>query len=490
MYPNEADSVVRPGDVVNDKYQVEAVIGAGGMGVVAAARHVELGQRVALKFLLPGALLVPGAVERFIREARAAVQLQSQHVARVFDVGRLPDGTPFMVMELLEGCDLGSLCKSGRKSPLRVGDVVEYVIQACEAVAEAHALGIVHRDLKPANLFLTRRRNGAPLVKVLDFGISKVTNPLSSEASLTKTSDVVGSPYYMAPEQVRSARDVDARTDIWALGVILYELIAGEVPFVATSVPQLCAKVLEEEPIPLQQHRPDLPEGLSEIVAVCLRKRPEERYATVQDLVRALAPFATTGMGQGSSPNLPAVGTLELPPLPVRSSLTLGQTLQQDSHAGGSSGFPNASGTLDGAAGQLTAGEGRKRPRRTWLLWAAPVAGLAAVVALTGAIWVVRGIATTNGTTPPTEVVASSAVLPPSGPVTAAGIEDAPRELPAPEPAPVASASGTPVTSSSVRVRVTPVTVSEPKGTSAATTATPAVPTTKGGDDFLPTDRK
>jgi len=488
MYLNEADSVVRPGDVVNDKYQVEAVIGAGGMGVVAAARHVELGQRVALKFLLPGALLVPGAVERFIREARAAVQLQSQHVARVFDVGRLPDGTPFMVMELLEGCDLGSLCKSGRKSPLRTGDVVEYVIQACEAVAEAHALGIVHRDLKPANLFLTRRRNGAPLVKVLDFGISKVTNPLSSEASLTKTSDVVGSPYYMAPEQVRSARDVDSRTDIWALGVILYELIAGEVPFVATSVPQLCAKVLEEEPIPLSQHRPDLPEGLGDIVAVCLRKRPEERYATVQDLVRALAPFATTGMGQGSYPSLPAVGSLELPPLPVRSSLTLGQTLQQDSHAGGASGFPNASGTLDGAAGQLTAGEGRKRPRRTWLLWAAPIAGLAAVAALTGAIWLVHGLAT-NGSSSPTEMVASSAVLPPVAPVTTDGVGDAAGELPD-QPAPVASASTTPVTSVSARVRVTPVTVSEPKGTSAATTATPAVPTTERRDDFLPTERK
>ena len=281
---------VKEGDVLADKYRVDGVLGIGGMGVVVAATHVHLGQRVAVKFLLPEAMLQPQALERFGREARAAVRLKSDHVARVLDVGALTDGAPYMVMEYLDGCDLGTLVQD--KGAIRVEDAVEYVLQTCDAVAEAHSLGIVHRDLKPRNLFLTRKLNGSACIKVLDFGISKVTT-IGSDHSLTKTSDVMGSPNYMAPEQIRSSRDVDERTDIWALGVILYELISGRVPFLADTVPALCAMVLEKAPTPLEELRPDCPPELRHVIARCLMKDPVMRFQSVAELASALGQFVT-----------------------------------------------------------------------------------------------------------------------------------------------------------------------------------------------------
>ncbi len=281
---------VKEGDVLADKYRVDGVLGIGGMGVVVAATHVHLGQRVAVKFLLPEAMVQPQALERFGREARAAVRLKSDHVARVLDVGALTDGAPYMVMEYLDGCDLGTLVQD--KGALRVEDAAEYVLQTCDAVAEAHSLGIVHRDLKPRNLFLTRKLNGSACIKVLDFGISKVTT-IGSDHSLTKTTDVMGSPNYMAPEQIRSSRDVDERTDIWALGVILYELISGRVPFLADTMPALCAMVLEKAPTPLAELRPDCPPELRHVIARCLMKDPAMRFQSVAELASALGQFVT-----------------------------------------------------------------------------------------------------------------------------------------------------------------------------------------------------
>jgi tRNA A-37 threonylcarbamoyl transferase component Bud32 len=280
-------SPVHPGEVLAGKYRVERVLGSGGMGVVVAATHVDLGQRVALKFLLPQALSNPEAASRFLREARAAVKIDSEHVARVIDVGRLENGAPYMVMEYLEGHDLSDHSKG---SSLPVEDAIDFVLQACEAMAVAHSSGIIHRDLKPANLFLAQRPDGSPIVKVLDFGISKVTE--ADKVDLTQTSAVMGSPLYMSPEQMKSARRVDARTDIWSLGAIAYELLAGEPPFDGETLGEVFAAVMTAEPLPLRQRRPEVPERLERVVLHALEKDPSRRFGNVAELAAALSEFA------------------------------------------------------------------------------------------------------------------------------------------------------------------------------------------------------
>jgi len=281
---------VHEGQILAGKFRIERVLGQGGMGVVVAATHIQLDERVALKFLLPEALANPEAVARFAREARAAVKIKSEHVARVSDVGTLDSGSPYMVMEYLEGQDLAEWVR--RSGALRVADAVELVLQASEAIAEAHALGIVHRDLKPANLFVTRRMDGSPCIKVLDFGISKLTVPGStSDMGMTRTSTVMGSPLYMSPEQMSSSRNVDQRTDIWALGIILYEVLTGRVPFEAETMPQLCGMILQDPPRSLRELRREVPEGLEWVVLRCLEKNREARFSSVAEFAAALAPF-------------------------------------------------------------------------------------------------------------------------------------------------------------------------------------------------------
>jgi serine/threonine-protein kinase len=283
-------SEVHEGQILAGKFRIERVLGQGGMGVVVAATHLQLEERVALKFLLPDALSNPEAVERFAREARAAVKIKSEHVARVSDVGTLESGSPYMVMEYLEGQDLAGFVHAN--GAMAVPLAIEFVLQACEAIGEAHALGIVHRDLKPANLFVTRRVDGSPCVKVLDFGISKLTAPGGGpDLGMTKTSTVMGSPLYMSPEQMSSTRNVDMRTDIWALGVILYEILTGHVPFEAETMPQLCGMILQDPPRPLRDLRPDLPDVLQAVIFRCLEKSRDRRFANVADLAAALAPL-------------------------------------------------------------------------------------------------------------------------------------------------------------------------------------------------------
>jgi serine/threonine-protein kinase len=288
--PN-SEAGVREGDVLAGKFRVERVLGVGGMGVVVAAHHLQLDQKVALKFLLPEALANPDAVARFAREARAAVKIQSEHVARVIDVGTLESGAPYMVMEYLEGGDLAGWLQ--QRGPLPVDQAVEFVLQACEALAEAHALGIIHRDLKPANLFCIRRADGRLSIKVLDFGISKMTEVgISGPGAMTHATAIMGSPLYMSPEQMRSAKEVNSQTDIWALGVILFELITGKQPFVAESLPELFHRVGSEPPPPLRGFRPEVPAALEAVISRCLEKERQKRYPNVGGLSLALLPFA------------------------------------------------------------------------------------------------------------------------------------------------------------------------------------------------------
>lgn len=281
------------GTIVSGKYQLNRLIGTGGMGLVYAASHLALQEVVAIKILRPSMMAVPGMVSRFMREARAASKIKSEHVARVTDVDTLPSGVPYIVMEYLTGTDLSSLRR--RSGRLPIAEAVTYIQQACDAIGEAHSLGIVHRDLKPSNLFVVHRRDGKSIVKVLDFGISKVDSP--SEQDTTTTGLTMGTPKYMSPEQMRSLRDTDGRTDIWSLGAILYELLAGRPPFAADSVAQVCALVLEGNLPSLRKLRPDVPLALEAVVARCLRKRPSERFSTADELARALEPFTTHEAG-------------------------------------------------------------------------------------------------------------------------------------------------------------------------------------------------
>jgi serine/threonine-protein kinase len=305
------------------------------MGYVVAARHLQLGQMVALKFMRDD-VCTPEYKSRFLREARNTVRLKSKHVSRVLDVGALDGGAPYMVMEYLEGTDLSDLLHKG--GPVPVHEACEYVLQACEAIAEAHGHGIVHRDLKPANLFLTRGQSGEPVVKVLDFGVSKVldlgmdedTNPGGRprgrpDSVVTKVSDLLGSPSYMAPEQVVSARDADARSDVWSLGVILFRLISGKAPFQGTSLGELIQAIMHG-PIPsLRDAKPDVPHGLEHVVARCLERDRGSRLGDVVELARMLAPYA----GPVATPSLeriailgPALVAAPPPPHPSAPSFT------------------------------------------------------------------------------------------------------------------------------------------------------------------------
>ena len=286
-------SVPAIGAVIAGKYRVESVVGSGGMGVVLCATHVGLGQRVAIKVLT-----VPEddarrneARERFLREGRATAALVSDHVVRIYDVGTLDSGAPFMVMELLRGQDLARVLS--QRGPLEIELACDCVRQASEAISCAHAQGIVHRDLKPSNLFLTQRSDGSPVVKVLDFGISKTTGtdlePLTG--NLTETRSVLGTPFYMSPEQVRDAKKVDVRTDIWSLGLILHELLSGSPAFEGTTLPGVCAAIAADPPAALRLKRPEVPVEVEAIVLKCLEKDPNRRFQSARELFDQLRPW-------------------------------------------------------------------------------------------------------------------------------------------------------------------------------------------------------
>jgi len=420
--------------VIAGKYRVERVLGAGGMGVVVAATHTQLDQRVALKFVLPHMLAGNVSVERFFREARSTAKLTNEHITRVHDVGTLESGAPYIVMELLDGSDLAQLRR--RVGRLLVPDAVEYVLQACEGLVEAHAAGIVHRDLKPQNLFVARRMNGAPLVKILDFGISKATGAAAvGQMNLTDSATVLGSPLYMSPEQMRSARNVDARSDIWALGVILYELLAGKVPFDGETVTELCLKVVIEKETPVSELRGDLPPGLSEVVHKCLSKEPNDRYPSVAALADALEPYSRSAekgvqlrAWRSFSDTADASSSGDFGA--AREAVALAE-----SNRGSIPSIPDRA-QLEKESTQSTWGntQGGAR-RRTY----AGVVGMAAVLIV--AVGVAVRIATSGATKPADPITAVAAPPPSPSPSPSPSASASPSASPSPSPSPSSSAS-------------------------------------------------
>ncbi len=348
------------GSIVAGKLRIERFLGKGGMGLVAVATHLQLDQQVAIKVLHDELASDREVVERLIREARASSKLKSEHVCRVSDVGQLETGAPYIVMELLEGDDLAHVIA---EHPLPIPTAVDYVLQACVAVAEAHSVGIVHRDLKPANLFLTRKIDGSALVKVLDFGIAKAQS--ASDFKLTRTQAVMGSPGYMSPEALRAASDADARSDIWAMGVILYEAVSGRLPFEATTITELAVKVVVDPPAPL-----DTDPRYAAIVMRCLEKQPEARYQTVGELAAALAPLGSDAAQASATLILRLSGMQGAAPAKSSASLSM----------------PHAT-TLQAAAGQSQIQAPKKKKRGL-----AIVAGLVvAAGAAAGAALALRG---------------------------------------------------------------------------------------------------
>ncbi len=446
--------VFEAGTLLAGKYRVEHVLGRGGMGVVVAALHIHLNQRVALKFLLPEMLQNQGVVERFVREARASAQLRGEHVCRVSDVGTLDSGAPYIVMELLEGRDLSTMIT--HNGPMPVATAVDYVLQACLGVGEAHSLGVVHRDLKPANLFLTQRPDGTPLIKVLDFGIAKAQ--ADANFNLTKTSSVLGSPGYMSPEQLRSTRDCDARSDIWAIGIILSELVSGRQPFIGESITELALHIVMDPTPPVMSVQ--LPPGFEQVIQGCLAKDPAHRFPDLAKLASALAPYGgptaaavATGVARvlNVSPSVPGMQS----PLPATIMATTG--------------FPPT--TLGAAAGTAHLPPARSGPR--WGIVAAVVAvlaigGVAVGVAMSGKT---ADIAAAGGPPPaPIDAAASVAIKPPTPPPA---IDAAP-----PPPIDAAPAVDAPI--APIAIDAAPATKPKPHTT---TTTKPTKPTEDLGND-------
>jgi serine/threonine-protein kinase len=423
MSDAEAASPVHEGDIIAEKYRVERVLGVGGMGVVVAALHLELDERVALKFLLPEGVANAQVAARFAQEARAAAKIKSEHVARVIDVGRTPTGVPYMVMEYLDGEDLERVLEA--RGPLPVDVAVAYVLEASQAIAEAHSLGIVHRDLKPANLFLARRPNGPAIVKVLDFGISKTITP--GQPQLTKTSAMLGSPLYMSPEQMSAGKTVDARADVWGLGVVLYHLVSGQRPFPGDTMPALVASILQSPPLPLEPIGVNVPPAFLSVMLRCLEKDPARRFPNVYELALALAGFApaTSAVSVQRIAHVLSVAPQETP---------LAQSPVEPSTPEPPPNAKPTSNTVDVVTGDSIA----QRPlasRRT------PVVGVLAAVAVVAAVGIAFVMGGKTRAAVATSAPAGAAPVPTAAPPVPTAADD---PSPPPMPPPTATSEVTP----------------------------------------------
>jgi serine/threonine-protein kinase len=305
---------INPGEVLAGKYRVDKVLGAGAMGVVVAGTDLALDRKVAIKMMKPRGSVQREKEERFLREARVVAKLRSEHVVNVLDFGTVGEA-PFIVMEYLEGCDLAALLEE--RGVLPIGEAVTLTLQACDAIAEAHAAGVVHRDIKPANLFVTTGTDGMPKIKVVDFGIAKDDK---SVMSLTGTADVLGSPLYMSPEAIRGTRDVDARTDVWALACCLFEMLAGVSPFMQDTLAHLIVAIGSMPPLSLARYRQDVPPGLSKAIEHALEKDRELRTPSVAAFAAEIAPYApplvASYAGIAAGARSAGVGSVAVPPAP------------------------------------------------------------------------------------------------------------------------------------------------------------------------------
>jgi serine/threonine-protein kinase len=292
MQPPVYTAYPQAGEVIDGKYQIEKMLGEGGMGAVAKAIHLLRRAPVALKFMSPHFVAFPGAVDRFLNEGVAASQIVSDHVVQVYDLGKLPSGAPYMVMEYLEGKDLAELLQQEGRPGLPVDRAIHFVLQILRGLQNAHSAGIVHRDLKPSNAFIVTKDGERDFVKLLDFGISKVQQP--GGGSLTQTGSALGTPLYMSPEQARSPKDVDARSDIYSVAVMLYELLTGRTPFFSESgeFTEILFKLFTADPPNIKEYRPDLPDGLAEAVHHAMARDRDQRTPSALALAEALAPYA------------------------------------------------------------------------------------------------------------------------------------------------------------------------------------------------------
>ena len=459
----------REGDVIAGKYRIERLLGMGGMGAVVAARHLELDDRVAIKMLLPHLPASGEPAARFLREAKAAIRIKNEHVVRVLDVGRTDAGAPYIVMEYLEGRDLGQLLEHG---PLSVEDTALYVTQACEAIAAAHAIGIIHRDLKPANLFLASAGDGSPCVKVLDFGISKIAEPASGPAAgLTSTATVMGTPCFMSPEQLRSTRDVDARADIWSIGAILHALLTGAPPYDGESNADVSAKIIRDAPTPLRQLRADAPPELEAIILKCLEKDPEKRFPDVVSLADALSSVTPLPAAKASAKRVARIAAAVAPTVP--SILPPAHPQPQSSPLAAS--LPGPTRTAS-AWGDTRREE--KRSRRIAGLVAA--GGIVAGVVVFGVLRWSTGAGherpASAAVPPATTVVATVVVAPPAPSAASTGSVPPPPSVSTAAPPAAPPAATAPRPSSGRPVPVRPIASAPP----AATTPAPT-PTAKSG---------
>lgn len=455
------DGLPACGDVLAGRYRIERLLGSGGMGVVAAAIHEVLHQRVAIKFLYPSAT-DDGSTLRFIQEARAAATIHSEHAVGVMDVGALDNGVPYMVLEYLEGNDLAE--EVAARGAIPVAQAVDWILQAGEALAEAHSIGIVHRDLKPSNLFLANKPDGSRILKVLDFGIAKKLGPDAILLTGTAASGkLLGTAAYMPPEQIRSPKTVDPRADLWALGVTLWELITGRRLFSGDSMGEILAAVLEQEAPPLRMMLPDAPAGLERVLAKCLARSRDDRYSTIAEFAAALAPF-----GSDAAPrSLDSIrGVLRVPEA-EDGQAPAGPAIE---HAGG-----NLSTAQTLAAGSPTGlAESPPPQKHSRLLWIG-AAGIAMAGIAAAGWWVQRA-----QDIPTVAEPSSTAALVRS--TTIAVQEPAPAETSAPDAAPVASASAPPIPAST--------SAAGPKTASPAKSARPLRPPVAPAKDPILGDRE
>ncbi|MEZ4294040.1 MAG: serine/threonine-protein kinase [Polyangiaceae bacterium] len=397
------------GDLIGGKYRLEKPLAKGGMGSVWLARHTELDAPVAVKFMAIELAGTAAAVARFKREAKAAAQLRSPHVVHIHDYG-VEEGTPFMVMELLDGEDLaGELARVRRLSVERIAGIVT---QVAKALSLAHAAGIVHRDLKPSNLFLARSGEDE-IVKVLDFGVAKETMP-TLVVDRTTSGVLIGSPQYMSPEQARG-EPVDLRSDLWSLGVVVYEALTGSPPFESQHLGALLAKIHEASPLPPRALVASLPAGVDDFMRRALARQPEDRFASAKAMADALSALASAGEVRREPAPGPGVGARSVvvvdPRAPVGRNA---DTLPAEG--------PNpVSTTMHGDARAKAPAPGKKRA-----IVSAGIAVAAAVIALAVWLGVQPGSGDITAASDETGANAAGATLPhdgapsvePAGPVT------------------------------------------------------------------------